>query len=93
MDARRFTDTGKVRFIMNNINNHGKKMVAPILIAALFLLYYGGIFLLCLFIPIPAAAKLLFVIVPLLLIGVVIYVLTVRIKEIRSGEEDDLSKY
>ncbi len=33
------------------------------------------------------------VIIPLALIGVSIFVLIERITEIRSGEEDDLSKY
>jgi len=33
------------------------------------------------------------IIVPLALIGVSIFVLIERIKEIRGGEEDDLSKY
>ena len=72
---------------------HRNKMIAPIIITAIIVLYYVGFFVACVLIPIPTPIKLLFGIVPLLLSGVCIYVLVERIKEIRSGEEDDLSKY
>jgi len=72
---------------------HRNKMIAPIVITAIITLYYVGFVIACLLIPIPLGVKLLFGIVPLLLSGVCIYVLIERIKEIRSGEEDDLSKY
>lgn len=73
--------------------NHAKKMIAPIIIAVTIILYYGVFLILCMRIPIPPGIKLLFGLVPLLFIGICIYVLAERIKEIRSGEEDDLSKY
>ena len=75
------------------MNNHGKKMLAPVIIAIIIILYYVGFAAICLLIPIPLLLKLLFGIVPLALAGVMIYVVITRIKEIRSGEEDDLSKY
>lgn len=75
------------------MNDHTKKMIAPIVIAIIIVLYYIGFAVLCMWVPVPVAFKLLFGIVPLLLAGVCIYVLAERIKEIRSGEEDDLSKY
>lgn len=76
------------------MDNHGKKMIAPIIIAVIFVLYYGGFAAACLFLPeIPILIKLMFGIIPLALAGVMIYVVVTRIKEIRSGEEDDLSKY
>lgn len=75
------------------MKNHGKKMAAPIIIATVCIIYYVAFFALCICIPAPLVIKLLFGLVPLLLIGVCIYVLAERIKEIRSGEEDDLSKY
>jgi hypothetical protein len=37
--------------------------------------------------------KILGIGIPLVFVGVCVYVLVERIKEIRSGEEDDLSKY
>lgn len=75
------------------MDSHTKKMIAPVFIAVLLVLYYIGFFILCICIPMPPALKLLLGLVPLLLAGVSIYVLVERIKEIRSGEEDDLSKY
>ena len=67
-------------------------MVAPIVIAVLLMLYYilyfgfliallGGIW------------KYLLGIVPLALSAVTVAVCIERIKEIKEGEEDDLSKY
>lgn len=73
---------------------HTKKMIAPILIAVLIILYYviiAGVFILIE--GIPMWGKLLLIIVPLALAGVMAGVLKSRIDEIRSGEEDDLSKY
>lgn len=75
------------------MNIHTKKMIAPIIFASILIIYYIGFFILCLFIPIPPVLKLLLGLIPLLLAGVSVYVLVERIKEIRSGEENDLSKY
>jgi len=73
---------------------HKKKMIAPIVITIVMVLYYIGFAWVCVFLEgVPLFAKLLGGIIPLLLGGVCIYVLLERIKEIRSGEEDDLSKY
>lgn len=72
---------------------HGRKMIAPIVISAIIVLYYIGFIVLCFIMPIPLIAKLLMGIIPLALAGVIIYVFIERMKEIRSGEEDDLSKY
>ena len=71
----------------------GNKMVAPVIITAILVLYYIGFFVLCVFLPMPVAVKMLLGVVPVLLAGVAIYVLIERIQEIRSGEEDDLSQY
>ncbi len=72
---------------------HGSKMVAPIIITVILVLYYIGFFVICALMPMPVVLKLLFGLIPLLLAGVCIFVLMERIKEIRSGEEDDLSNY
>ena len=72
---------------------HGKKMIAPIIITILFVLYYVGFACVCFYIEgIPLIAKIVFGAVPLILAAVCVYVLTARIEEIRSGEEDDLSQ-
>lgn len=70
-----------------------KKMIAPIIITVIFLAYlaiYGVL--------VVASARynpitILFAI-PLVALGIgMVYTLYTRIKEIRSGEEDDLSNY
>ena len=68
---------------------HRNKMIAPIIIAAVLIVYY--VFML---IPdLTVIMKLLMVIIPLALAGVAFAVTVERVQEIRSGEEDDLSKY
>jgi hypothetical protein len=72
----------------------GIKMIAPIIITTIIVLYYLGFAYLCITVSgLPTIAKILGGGIPLILVGVAIYVLSERIKEIRSGEEDDLSKY
>lgn len=70
-----------------------RKLIAPILVTLLVVFYFGGFLRVSLLQPVPVSVKIGFVVIPLLLIGVSIFVLVERIKEIRSGEEDDLSKY
>ena len=73
---------------------HNKKMIAPIIIIAIVVLYYIVFGILAIaFDGTPLPVKILGAVVPLAFIGVGVYVLRERIKEIRSGEEDDLSKY
>lgn len=73
---------------------HGKKMIAPIVIAVVFVIYYAGLAAVMMFVEdMPGVMKALFILVPLALAGVMVGVVVSRIKEIRSGEEDDLSKY
>lgn len=75
------------------MDEHGKKMIAPIIITVFLVLYYILYFgVLVAMIPF-LALKLVLAIVPVALAAVMIYVCIQRIKEIRSGEEDDLSKY
>ncbi|MCM1244144.1 MAG: hypothetical protein NC293_00690 [Roseburia sp.] len=76
------------------MSQHGRKMIAPVLIAVLFVLYYAGLAVCLVMIEgISIAALAAFLIIPAILAAVMIGVTVSRIKEIRSGEEDDLSKY
>ena len=71
-----------------------KKLIAPIVITILlvcYFIFYTAVSLLL--DEIPIFGKLLFVIIPILLIILSIYMLFERIREIKGGEEDDLSKY
>ena len=71
-----------------------KKMIAPIVIALVMILYYVGIAVFFMTISvIPAIVKILMTVIPLILAAVMLGVLISRIKEIQGGEEDDLSQY
>lgn len=72
---------------------HRKKMIAPVVIAAVSVLYYALFLGVLLWLPIFSVVKILLGVVPLALIGVMVFVVVERIQEIRSGEEDDLGKY
>ena len=74
------------------MNEHSKKMIAPIIITILFVLYFGIYFSLIITLP-DSIWKTLFGIIPIALAIVMIYVCVQRINEIKEGEEDDLSKY
>jgi len=69
-------------------------MIAPIVIVLLLSIYVLAYALACWLIPgMPLVVRLIFGLIPLGVAGVLVYVLIERIKEIRSGEEDDLSQY
>ncbi len=70
-----------------------KKLIAPIVITTLLVLYLIAFVVLSFLFSIPLWVKLLGSLIPLALIGVSVFVLVERIKEVRSGEEDDLSQY
>lgn len=74
------------------MDNHKKKMVAPIVVTVLMGLYYCFYFGLLIFV-VPNFWKYILGIFPLAFIGVTVYVCIERIKEIKEGEEDDLSQY
>ena len=74
------------------MNNHKRKMIAPIVVAAVMIIYFAFYFGLLIF-TIDGIMKYLLGIIPLLLSAVILTVCVERIKEIKKGEEDDLSKY
>ena len=75
------------------MNDHWKKMIAPIGITILFLAYlilYGGV----LITMDGWQPVFIILLIPLVALGAgMVYMLVTRIWEIRSGEEDDLSNY
>ena len=75
------------------MNDHRKKMIAPVGITVLFLAYlvvYGML----LFFADVWHSVLLVLLIPLAALGAgMVYVLITRIREIRRGEEDDLGNY
>lgn len=75
------------------MNKHQKKMIAPIVVTVLLCAYMLTYFFVILSVPMPLWAKVLVGLIPLALLGGSVTVMIQRIKEIRSGEEDDLSQY
>ena len=69
-------------------------MIAPVVIVALISIYYIAIGVIFAYMNgVPMLANIIALVVPALLSGVAITVLIQRIKEIKKGEDDDLSKY
>ena len=69
-----------------------KKMVAPILVTVILVLYYV-VYFGFLITLVNGIWKYALVIIPLVFSIVMIRVCIERIEEIKKGEEDDLSKY
>ena len=74
------------------MKEHRKKLIAPIIVTAIMVLYYIAYFgfLIAL---IDGIWKWLLGIIPLALSAVMLKVCIERINEIKKGEEDDLSQY
>lgn len=69
------------------------KIIAPIIISLLMIVYVVFYFTFLIYTIQFLYLKILFGIIPIALIGAMVYTLIQRIKEIKGGEEDDLSKY
>ena len=75
------------------MSHHGKKMIAPVVITILFLLYLL-VYIVMLAREASTEPLVILMGVPLVLLGIgSVVTLFNRIKEIRSGEEDDLDNY
>lgn len=75
-----------------NLKSHKEKMVAPIIISIIMILYYA-IYFGFLISLVNGIWKYVLGIVPIAFSLVMVKVCIERINEIRKGEEDDLSKY
>ena len=75
------------------MKNHRKKMIAPIVITALFLIYVIGYAVLLM--TVTEYNPLVWLLaIPLAMLGAgMVCVLVSRIREIKGGEEDDLNNY
>ena len=74
------------------MKEHKKKLIAPIIVTAIMVLYYIAYFGFLISL-IDGIWKWLLGIIPLALTAVLLKVCIERINEIKKGEEDDLSKY
>lgn len=75
-----------------SMESHRRKIIAPIIVTILMILYYV-IYFGFLISLLNGIWKYLLGIIPLAFSILMIMVCVERIKEIRKGEEDDLSKY
>ena len=71
---------------------HKKKLIAPIVVSIIMVLYYVVCFGILIAL-IDGIWKWILGIIPLAFSAVMLKVCIERIKEIKKGEEDDLSKY
>ena len=74
------------------MKEHKKKLIAPIVVSIIMVLYYVVYFGILIAL-LDGVWKWLLGIIPLALSAVMLKVCIERIKEIKKGEEDDLSKY
>lgn len=76
------------------MNRLAKKMAAPVIVCILVVLYLAGLaFVVMMAGDMPMLFRASLIVGLIALIGVMVGVAVSRMKEIRSGEEDDLSKY
>lgn len=75
------------------MEKHGAKMIAPIVVVVLISLYIAAYAVGFILLDLPLWVCFIGGLAGLIFIGVMIGVLISRIKEIRSGEEDDLGNY
>ena len=74
------------------MNPHRKKMIAPIVVSVIMILYYV-VYFGFLITLLPGIWKYVLGIIPLAFSVLMFKVCIERINEIRKGEEDDISKY
>ena len=89
--AAAVTGEGMVEIGLNT--DQVRKMIAPIVITVLVILYFIAYFGFLIYLIDNIVLKLLSGIIPAFLAAVMIYVCIQRIKEIKGGEEDDLGQY
>lgn len=76
------------------MNRLAKKMAAPVIVCILVVLYLAGLaFAVIMAADMPMLFRASLIVGLIALAGVMVGVAVSRMKEIRSGEEDDLSKY
>ena len=74
------------------LNSHRKKMLPPIVISVIIIFYYVVYFGILITL-LDGIWKYVLGIIPIIFSAVIVKVCIERIKEIKEGEEDDISKY
>lgn len=73
--------------------NKQNKMIAPVVVTILLIIYYLFIMYLVTYFKFPLPIVVIVCSVSVIISFILIYVCNQRIKEIKRGEEDDLSQY
>ena len=74
------------------MQQHQKKMIAPIIVTVLLVLYYV-VYFSVLLVLVTGIWRILLAVIPFAFSVVIVKVCIERIHEIKEGEEDDLSQY
>ena len=74
------------------MNNHKRKMIAPIVVTVIIIAYYALYFGVLMSL-LTGVFRVVLGIVPLIFAALTLGVCIERINEIKKGEEDDISKY
>ena len=74
------------------MNSHRKKMLPPIVVSVIIILYYVVYFGILITL-LEGIWKYVLGIIPIIFSAVMLKVCIERIKEIKEGEEDDISEY
>ena len=74
------------------MNKHGRKMIAPIVVTVLMIAYYALYFGVLMSL-LAGVWRVVVGVAPLIFSALTLGVCIERIKEIKGGEEDDISKY
>lgn len=75
------------------VMKHGQKMIAPVVVTVIFVAYLFGLIAIWATGDLPLPDLISLSIIPFGLSCVMVHVCIQRIREIKGGEEDDLSKY
>ncbi len=81
------------RNTMNTEEKHRLQIFAAVVIALIFILLFGIYAVIYLMTPLPAAVKFIFAGLMAAFIIAMIVILIQRVREIKKGENDDLSNY
>ena len=74
------------------MNSRNKKMIAPIIVTVVMVLYYIAYFGFLISL-LDGIWRYVLGVIPLVFSAIMIYVCIERINEIKKGEEDDISQY
>ncbi len=78
---------------MKDQEKHRRKIVAPVVITIIIAVYYGIVSFILIKLPFSPILKAVALAVPVIVVILLVFVARERVKEIKKGEEDDLSEY